>query len=91
MRRAARVDANQGVIVDALRAAGAFVQSLAAVGSGCPDLLVAKGRRWMLLEVKEADGKLTPDQKTWHSACHAPVVIVRTIDEALAALRYWTA
>lgn len=40
MRRAARTDANQTAIVEALRKCGASVQSLAAVGKGVPDLLV---------------------------------------------------
>jgi hypothetical protein len=34
VRRAAKVDANQAAIVEALRACGASVQSLAAVGFG---------------------------------------------------------
>ena len=40
MRRAARVDRNQAEIVVALRAGGASVQPLHAVGKGVPDLLV---------------------------------------------------
>ena len=37
---APRVDRNHSEIVDALRQAGASVQSLVKVGDGCPDLLV---------------------------------------------------
>ena len=40
MRFAARVDGNQTAIVAALRKAGCNVLSLAAIGRGCPDLLV---------------------------------------------------
>ena len=36
-----RVDANQTDIVDGLRAHGASVESLAGLGKGVPDLLVA--------------------------------------------------
>ena len=43
MRRAARIDDNQIAIVKALRKAGCSVLSLAAVGNGCPDLLVFRG------------------------------------------------
>jgi hypothetical protein len=50
MRRAAKVDANQTEIVQALRQIGAVVQSLAAVGNGCPDLLVGYRNRLFLLE-----------------------------------------
>lgn len=40
MRRAAKVDDNQGEIVAALQRAGCSVQSLAGVGRGFPDLAV---------------------------------------------------
>ena len=40
MRYAAKVDQNQGIIVEALRTAGATVLDLHRVGQGCPDLLV---------------------------------------------------
>ena len=49
MRRAARTDANHRQIVDALRAVGCKVRSLAALGGGIPDLLVL-GR--MALQIK---------------------------------------
>ncbi len=90
MRRAAKVDANHGEIVEALRKAGYFVQSLAAIGGGCPDLLVACGRRWMVMEVKDLGGKLTPDQKIWHATCEAPVPTVRTPEQALTVAMYWS-
>lgn len=71
MRRAAKVDANQMIIVAALRAVGATVQPLHAVGKGCPDLLVGYRGRNYLFEVKDGDKppsarKLTPDQVSWH-------------------------
>ena len=40
MRRAGKVDFAQAAIVDALRARGHLVLSLAPVGNGCPDVLV---------------------------------------------------
>ena len=72
-RRAARVDANQSTIVDDLRAIGATVQPLHAVGDGCPDLLVGYGGLNYMLEVKDgakspSRRKLTPDQEDWHGA-----------------------
>lgn len=39
-RRAARVDDNQTEIVRASRDVGVSAQSLAAIGKGCPDLLL---------------------------------------------------
>lgn len=87
-RRAAKVDANQAAVVDALRKAGCSVQSLAAVGKGVPDLLVGRlGRNW-LLEVK--DGALPPsartltdDQVAWHAAWRGQVVVVESVRRAL--------
>jgi hypothetical protein len=91
MRRAAKVDANHGAIVDALRRAGATVQSLAGVGKGCPDLLVGhRGRNW-LMEVKDpakppSARELTPDQKVWTVTWGGQVAVVETIEDALAVV-----
>lgn len=61
MRRAAKVDANQDAIVSVLKAWGATVQSLAAIGKGCPDLLVGYRGHTILLEIK--DGRKPPSQR----------------------------
>lgn len=94
MRRAAKVDRNHGEIVKALRAVGAGVCDLSAVGQGCPDLLVSWGRCWYLLEVKDgakspSRRKLTPDQQAWHAAHRAQVHIVETVEDALLAVTGW--
>jgi len=88
VRAKAKVDANQSRIVDALRKAGCTVQSLGAVGAGCPDLLVGFGNRNLLLEVK--DGSLPPskkrlnhDQAAWHATWRGQVSTVTNIREAL--------
>lgn len=91
MRRAAHTDGNQAEIVAALRAAGAFVQSLAAVGDGCPDLLVIRGQRVFLLEVKDPrqdpnKRALRPSQVVWHAKANGLVHVVLTIDEALQVI-----
>lgn len=92
--RAAKVDANHSAIVKALRQAGCSVQSLAAVGRGCPDLLIyAPARReHILAEVKDGSKppsarELTPDQCEWHCNWRGPVQIVTSVDEALAMVR----
>lgn len=91
-RRAARVDANQGEIVQALRAAGAVVYSTAAVAHGFPDLTVGYRRVTYLLEVKDGSKppsarELTPDQLTWHTTWNGgPCVVVNSVGEALAAI-----
>lgn len=84
--RAARVDANHGDIVEALRAAGATVQSLASLGKGVPDLLVSHAQRVWCFEIKGPKGKLTPDQVEWIGQWQAPVHIVRTADDALRVI-----
>ncbi len=92
MRRAARVDANHEQVVVALQAAGATVQSLAAVGQGVPDLLVGFQGKTLLMEIK--DGKkppsarrLTEQQLVWHGAWRGgPVSVVDGPDAALRAL-----
>jgi len=71
VRRASKIDANQEAVVSALRAAGASVQSLAAVGDGVPDLLVGFQEQTYLIEVKDGQKppskrKLTEDQVKWH-------------------------
>ena len=81
-----RKDDNQDAIVEALEAAGCKVQSLAGVGRGCPDLLVATGdldHPWQVLEVKDGSkppsGRaLTGDEIRWHKKFngYAPVWIV---------------
>ena len=81
MKTAAKVDANQASVMASLRKAGCSVQSLAAIGKGCPDLLVAFGGHNVLVEVKDgakvpSAQKLTADQVKWHAKWPAKVWIV---------------
>lgn len=90
--RAAKVDRNQPEIVAALRKVGAFVQSLAAVGQGVPDLLVGFRGETVLIEVKDgakpaSSRQLTDDQVKWHAAWPGGrCVVVKDVPEALAAI-----
>ena len=82
MRRAAKVDANQTEIVKALRQVGASVQSLAATGKGCPDLLVGIRGLNFLIEVKDgakprSDRKLTAALKSLKTTDYVQVNYVR--------------
>lgn len=92
MRRAARIDDNQPEIVAALRKVGATVQSLAAIGKGCPDLLVGYNGFTYLMEVKDpskpkADIQLTPDQIEWHKKwCGSSIAIVYGVEGAFKIL-----
>ena len=81
-----RVDKNQRDIVAALRDLGASVQCLHVIGRGCPDLLIGFRGVNLLAEVKDGAGTLTDDEKNWHASWRGQIVIVRTVDDALALL-----
>jgi hypothetical protein len=96
MRQAARVDANQSEVVDALRKIGASVQPLHMVGHGVPDLLVGYHGQNFLLEVK--DGRkppshrvLTPDEQTWFDGWRGSAYIVYSGMDAVTLLEKLTA
>lgn len=91
-RRAARVDDNQSLIVNALRAIGCSVHPLHMVGDGCPDLLVGYREVNYMMEVKDEDKppskrKLTPDQVTWHDNWMGQKVVVTNPEEAIKYVR----
>ena len=72
-----------------LRKAGCNVLSLAAVGQGCPDLLIHRAGSLFMLEVKDGSKspsrqKLTPHQIQFHQDW--PVHVVRNEEEALGAV-----
>lgn len=85
-RRRPRTDVNHKEIVSALRKAGALVQSLAGVGSGCPDILCFASGRLVLLELKAGKGKVTDDQIAFLKAGW-PVFVVRDAESAIAIVR----
>lgn len=93
MRRRAKVDANQAEIVAALRRAGATVQSLAEIGDGCPDLLVGRAGKTLLIEIKDgaqppSKRQLTEDQLRWHGDWRGgALAVVCDVESALRALR----
>lgn len=93
MRRAAKVDANHAAIVQALRDAGCTVQSLAAVGDGCPDLLVGVAGMTAILELKDGSKPpsartLTPDQLRWHANWRGgTLAVVCDVESAIRVAR----
>ena len=86
VRQARKVDANQGDIVDAMRAVGAFVQSMADLGDGCPDLLVCWRGHWIVIEVKVPGELLNPRQKKWHIDSGGRVHVARDVNDAMTIL-----
>ena len=92
MRYANRIDANQNMIVDALRKAGAVVRIISQ-GDGIPDLLVGYKGYTILMEVKDGDKvpsarKLTePEQKFFDDWRGGMLAVVNSVEEALEILK----
>jgi hypothetical protein len=91
MRRAAKVDANQPAIVEALRRVGCEVEVTSTIGGGFPDLIVGYRGVNHMLEVKDGSKppsarKLTPDQERWHARWRGRVVVVESVEDALRAV-----
>ena len=87
MPKARKVDANQSEIVQALRAIGASVFLLHAVGCGCPDLLVGFQGVNYLMEIKHGRrAKLTPAEQRFVLSWNGRTHVVRTVDEAYAVI-----
>ncbi len=89
--RAAKVDDNHAQIVKSLRGVGATVISLAAVGGGCPDLVVGYRRTNYLMEIKDgakvpSARKRTPAQIHFAETWRGSHVLVNNPREALQAI-----
>ena len=101
-RYARRVDANHREVVTALLAVGCSVFDASSVGRGFVDLVAGRQGRTYLIEIKRGAspsvrkdgytrkgkaGVLMANQAefaaTWRGA---PVIVVRSVDEALSAL-----
>jgi hypothetical protein len=81
-RRAARRDANEGAIIEALERCG--WQCLQLSQRGIPDLMLAKAGLVLLAEIKGPKGKLTKDQIDFADWWQGPrPVILRTVNDVL--------
>jgi len=83
MKKHGKVDSNHVEIVETLRKFGCSVQSMAAIGGGCADLLVSRNGNTMVMEVKSKGGKLNPDQVKWRDEWKGLYALVYTPLEAL--------
>jgi hypothetical protein len=94
-RRAAKVDANQPEIVDALRRAGASVRHTHMIGAGFPDIAVGYRSQTVLVEIKDGSKppsarKLTADEARFFEEWRGAAAVVETVDDALALLKEMT-
>jgi hypothetical protein len=95
MRRAhpeGQKDRNHDEVVKWLKALGASVQSLTAIGDGAPDLLIGYRGVNVLAEVKDgrlepARRKLRPNQVKWHASWRGQVDVVECAEDAIALLK----
>ncbi len=94
MRRAAKIDGNQGEIVDALRAIGCSVD-VSGSTNGFPDLVVGIAGLNILMEVKDgslnpSERKLTPKQKEWHRNWRGRAHVVESCQQAVDIVQWYT-
>jgi len=92
VRRAAKVDKNQGEVVSALVGIGVSVFPMHGVGGGFPDLLWWHRGVYGLIEVKEPSRRnhshvLTPAQERFHSDWPGHIDICWSGEEAIEAVR----
>lgn len=90
MRRAARIDANQGEIIEAFRKAGASVKPVHVV-KGFVDIVVGINGRNMLVEIKDgakvkSARKLTEAEQKFHDEWKGRVHIVECLDDVTSVL-----
>lgn len=77
-------DANHNVIVSELEALGFEVLDLSGVGDGCPDALVARNGKQLLVEFKVARGTMTDDEIKFFGRWPLGLAIVaRTTEDVL--------
>lgn len=81
-RRRHRLDSNHKAIELALRKCGWQTINLSSIGGACPDLLVQRRGRMLLVEVKTENGQVTPEQMAFRLDGW-PVTIIRTVEEVL--------
>ena len=78
-RYAVRADQSAGAIVEALEAMGFHVERIKVP---C-DALVSRAGILYSVEFKTGKGKLTPAQVRYRNKAHAPVHILRDVDQAV--------
>lgn len=91
MKKRPRLDANHAEIVSALRKMDVQVQSLAAIGGGCPDLLCSYRYYTFVVEIKDgrkapSERKLTPAEWRWFDAWTGEYWVIESLDDCAQIL-----
>ena len=84
--RARRTDDNHKQIVNAFRSLFCTVLDLSRVGQGCPDILIGRHGKNVLVEIKDGNKtasrtKLTRDECGFHQTWKGRVEIVRNVED----------
>lgn len=87
-----RVDTNQAELMAEARRLHAEVQSIAPIGHGCPDLLLAFCGQWHVIEIKDGSKppskrRLRESQMEWHRRFDAPVWIWENVEDVRRDLK----
>jgi hypothetical protein len=82
-----RTDSNHTDIMATFRALGCSVQSIAAVGRGCPDLLVGRDGWTVPVEVKDGSKppsarKLTDWEELWRVTWKGSYALIESAEQA---------
>lgn len=96
MRRAARTDDNHQDIVDHFRACGFSVFSTHGVGKGFPDIVIGRGGKNGLVEIKDGAKSLsrralTTDEAAFHASWRGKIHIVNGMRDVLSIAAEWVA
>ncbi len=86
MRKIARVDCNQKIIVKGLRKYGCSVVSTHQLGGGFPDLVVGFQNRNYLVEVKDGEKppsqkRLTPCEKEFFDNWQGQAIVIKSLED----------
>ena len=79
-------DANHNAIVEAFERCG-FVTLQTWRAPHCPDLIVARGHRVVLVEVKSGTAKLTDEQRERFAAWPGETAVVTSVEDVLRLVR----
>lgn len=85
-RHRRKVDANQPMIVAALRDLGVSVTPTHMVSRGFPDLALGLEGHNFLVELKTAGGRLTEDELKWQQGWGGQFVVAKEVREVLHPL-----